>query len=157
MLRYAHLLMGAVLAAGAAGAQQDVIALPSSAGQVSFPHRGHVEEFEIECGECHHDTRASKLAFPHQDYLDDFWIDCRICHRESDPTSAAVRDCGQCHHAFPAKVADESLSAKVVIHRRCWSCHETGTGAQASRSCGSCHTGPRSSPGGGRAAPTAAD
>ncbi len=77
---------------------------------------------------------------PHDDYFEDFWIDCKVCHRESGVASEPQR-CSNCHHSTPAGIADESLSAKVVIHKSCWGCHESGTGVAASAACSSCHQG----------------
>jgi len=118
---------------------------PSAVGEVRFPHSLHAEELAVECSECHHETNAARLRMPHDEYFEDFWIDCRSCHQETG-SAVAPRSCAACHHASPASTADETLSAKVVIHRSCWGCHDSGTGEEASRSCGFCH-GDRQSPG----------
>lgn len=140
---------GVALALGAAGAASDApgapppdgeIVSPSPIGEVRFPHAMHAEELGLECAECHHETDAAELRMPHQEYLEDFWIDCGSCHRKGD-APAEPRGCGECHHASPASNADETLSAKVVIHRSCWGCHESGRGEEAGRSCGFCHAG----------------
>lgn len=135
-----------VAAQGQAGSSEPpaVLNLPSSMGEVAFPHRDHVAEFAVECKACHHETNARTLAIPHQGYFDDFWIDCKTCHGEHAPAGRQVVACSRCHHGSPANIADETLSAKVVMHKNCWSCHEVKTGAQASRACRTCHTGPRS-------------
>ena len=119
------------------------IVSPSVIGEVSFPHAFHVEELGFECSDCHHETDATRLNMPHEEYFEDFWIDCRTCHREAGP-AAEPQSCARCHHASPVSTADETLSAKVVIHRSCWECHDSGTGEEASRGCGFCHAGPRS-------------
>lgn len=124
----------------------DNILSPSSAGEVSFPHRFHFDDVEISCAECHHETAAAELDFPHEDYLADLWIDCHICHKGAQTGSMPSQKCSLCHHASPVTVADETASAKVVIHQLCWSCHELGKGAEASRGCADCHTGPQASP-----------
>jgi hypothetical protein len=116
----------------------DEMVSPSAVGEVRFPHALHAEELGLECSECHHETDAASLRMPHEEYLEDFWIDCRSCHRESS-LPAVAQSCGECHHASPTSTADETLSAKVVIHRSCWSCHDSGVGEEASRSCGFCH------------------
>lgn len=121
-------------------AQADDPSPPAAIGAVIFPHQLHTEDLEIECSECHHETNADVLSFPHEDYLEDFWIDCRVCHRTSGAAAATARDCTNCHHPAPANVADQTLSAKVVIHKRCWNCHEVGSGVKASRTCGDCHS-----------------
>jgi hypothetical protein len=109
-------------------------------GDVSFQHWLHADDLGIECTACHHETDAAALDVPHTEYFSDFWIDCEICHR---PDAAPTRPqaCSNCHHSSPVDIADETLSSKVVIHRRCWDCHETGTGSAASASCPACHAG----------------
>ena len=120
----------------------DVLVTPSCAGEVNFPHKFHFEDLEIECIDCHHETNAAGLNIPHEDYFEDFWIDCLVCHGRSE-TPAAAQSCSNCHHSAPNNIADETLSAKVVIHKNCWQCHESGTGQEASQSCKFCHQGPK--------------
>ena len=43
--------------------------------------------------------------------------------------------------ANPRNIADETLSAKVVVHQQCWKCHPVGTGKEASAVCEKCHSG----------------
>ncbi len=126
----------------------DEMVFPSAVGEVRFPHSLHAEELGFDCSDCHHETNATRLRMPHEEYFEDFWIDCRSCHRESE-SPAEPRNCDECHHASPTSNADETLSAKVVIHRSCWGCHDSGVGEEASRSCGFCHSDRRSSTGEG--------
>ena len=121
-------------------APPEVIVSPASVGDVTFAHQMHVDDFEIPCAECHHETDAVRLQMPHEDYLQDFWIDCTTCHHDSE-TPACPQACSTCHHSAPHTVADETMSAKVVIHQSCWKCHEVATGPDASRNCGTCHQG----------------
>jgi len=121
-----------------------IINSPSTAGEVSFPHQEHFEEFEFECETCHHETNATELKFPHEDYFNDFWIDCTICHHKGGTTILVAQACSKCHHDSPANIADETLSSKVVIHKSCWECHEVDKGQEASRNCKFCHSGPKS-------------
>jgi hypothetical protein len=116
---------------------------PSSVGEVTFPHLFHFEDLEIECVECHHEINAAKLITPHDEYFNDFWIDCNICHNGNETVRMEAQACSECHHTHPYGIADETLSAKVVIHQSCWGCHEVGTGAAASESCEMCHIGER--------------
>jgi len=131
----ARIAIAALLAgvAGAADPDSGVLQL----GDVPFPHERHYSDLEIECVTCHHETAAPPLQIPHADYFDDFWIDCATCHSRKD---TGQRACASCHHARPANLSDETLSAKVVVHKSCWTCHEIGTGPSASRGCRSCHT-----------------
>ncbi len=115
--------------------------LPSSVGEVSFPHLFHFEDLEIECVECHHEINATKLNTPHPDYFKSSWINCKICHNGSEKIKQKVYTCSNCHHTNPTNIADETLSTKVVVHKNCWNCHEVGTGVDASESCEMCHSG----------------
>jgi len=107
--------------------------------KATFPHEKHAAEFGVECVKCHHETNAKPLAIPHMGYFDDLWIDCGTCHHKAGAEALGPQACSTCHHAKNGDIADETLSAKVVIHKNCWSCHEVGTGASASASCKTCH------------------
>lgn len=109
------------------------------AGEVVFPHALHADDLGFECTECHHETNARVLDIPHPEYFVDFWLECGVCHGEA---AGAPRSCSDCHHDSPASIGDETLSAKVVIHRSCWQCHDAGVGVEASRSCATCHLEP---------------
>jgi len=115
---------------------------PSLMGEVIFPHDEHSDEFELDCEECHHETNAAPLEFPHPQMFDDFWVDCEICHHPAGSADLEPQSCAHCHHSSNGNAADETLSAKVVIHQLCWKCHEVGVGVEASEGCENCHTGP---------------
>jgi hypothetical protein len=116
----------------------DQIVSPSSVGEVVFPHRKHFEDLGLACAECHHETQAAVLKIPHPDYFADFWINCKICHREQG-VPLAPQSCSACHHSSLSNIADQTLSAKVAIHRNCWRCHPVDTGEKATTSCAFCH------------------
>lgn len=139
-------LAGGICLWGAVSAQHvqkkpptSVIVSPSTLGEVEFPHQFHFEDLEVECQTCHHETNATVLKMPHADYFEDFWIDCRICHKSDSPAVSRPQACSTCHHDSPTDIADETLSAKVVIHKNCWECHELEKGENASRGCSDCH------------------
>ncbi|MFC2163958.1 cytochrome c3 family protein [Acidobacteriota bacterium] len=138
-------LVAAVMVFGSVAQSQQkvqvlpIIKSPSTVGEVAFPHELHFDALEIECQTCHHEINAQKLNIPHKDYFDDFWIDCRICHGHDGGQISQAQSCSNCHHDSPTDIADETLSAKVVIHKNCWECHEVEVGAQASQSCQVCH------------------
>lgn len=117
----------------------DEISYPSSVGDVRFTHKRHAQEQEIECVECHHQIHASDLATPHPDYMESSWVSCRTCHDSNPDNSEQYYRCSICHLPDPDDISDETLSSKVVIHRSCWNCHESGTGVEASKSCAECH------------------
>jgi Na+-transporting methylmalonyl-CoA/oxaloacetate decarboxylase gamma subunit len=105
-----------------------------------FQHDKHNEEQQIACKTCHHETNAAKLKIPHQEYFKDFWIDCQICHHDKNKPQESVA-CSDCHKSSLTNITDETLSAKVVIHKSCGrqGCHEIGRGKDASNSCSECH------------------
>lgn len=118
----------------------ETIRWPSAAGEVVFAHRFHAEETGADCVACHHETAAASLAVPHPDYFDDFWVDCATCH--TGAASAGARRCSTCHPEQSSGPNVEMPTAKVAIHRSCWSCHELDRGATASQQCGTCHERP---------------
>ena len=118
------------------------IIFPSSVGEVIFPHQMHISNLGIKCVECHHQISAKTLVTPHPDYLKSSWINCAICHNsKSDRIKPKAYTCSECHHSDPSNIADETLSAKVVIHKKCWTCHPVGVGKEASKGCQLCHSG----------------
>ena len=117
------------------------ISIPSSVGEVIFRHQMHIGDLSIKCVECHHQINAKTLSTPHPDYLKSSWINCKVCHDESGKIRRKAYTCSDCHHSNPMDIADETLSAKVVIHKKCLKCHEVGTGKEASKSCDKCHSG----------------
>jgi hypothetical protein len=133
--------------AGSGGVQVPAeITIPSSVGEVTFRHQAHFKDRAIECVQCHHQINARTLNTPHPDYLKSSWINCKVCHEEPGKAKAKqkVYACSECHRAVPANIADETLSAKVVVHRQCWKCHDVSTAKEASKSCELCHSGKRS-------------
>ena len=113
---------------------------PSAVGEVPFQHKKHVQDGAA-CADCHHEINAKSLKTPHPGYLESSSIKCETCHNELDKSKQKVYTCSKCHPTNPINIADESLSAKVVIHKQCWECHQVGTGKKASKRCESCHSG----------------
>jgi hypothetical protein len=126
-------------ASAASSDMPDVVTFNASVGAVHFPHKFHVEELELECVRCHHQVSAVQLKTPHPGYLDSSWINCHLCHDPKEKTGKTYYKCSKCHHVNPNKIADETLSSKVVTHESCWKCHESGTGVEASKGCPECH------------------
>jgi len=112
------------------------VVFESSIGNVTFPHARHLK---MGCQTCHHQIKAGPLQTPHPDYLDSTWIHCDTCHSEEAASGGAYYKCSLCHHSDPSDIADETLSSKVVTHKSCWKCHQSGTGPEASKGCGDCH------------------
>ncbi|HEY7532442.1 MAG TPA: cytochrome c3 family protein [Nitrospiraceae bacterium] len=144
-----HLLAGAaliLLVAAGLPAKSDTGQIPSlmtissAVGEVTFLHEAHFKDRGIQCAECHHQINAKKLQTPHADYLQSSWINCKVCHEEQGKTKEQIYTCSKCHRTSPVNIADETLSAKVVIHKQCWKCHEVGTAKEAAKSCELCHS-----------------
>ncbi len=119
-----------------------VIKIPSTIGEVSFPHQKHYTELGTACKTCHHETNAINLKVPHPEYFSDVWTNCSNCHHEKI-THAGPMKCSHCHKVNPTDFADETISAKVVIHKQCGSCHGLNTGSDATKNCKFCHSGER--------------
>jgi len=117
------------------------IEFASSVGDVKFPHQKHISDFGAKCADCHHQIDARPLKTPHPDYFSSSWINCSTCHTDSAKTVQKAYVCSACHETMPKNITDETLSAKVVIHKQCWKCHAVGTGKDASKACEKCHTG----------------
>ncbi|OGA53386.1 MAG: hypothetical protein A3G25_06225 [Betaproteobacteria bacterium RIFCSPLOWO2_12_FULL_63_13] len=117
------------------------IIIPSSVGAIRFPHQMHIKDLSVKCVDCHHQINARPLSTPHPDYFSSTWINCRTCHEQSEKLSKKAFVCSECHTARPKNIADETLSAKVVVHKQCWKCHAVGTGKEASKACEKCHSG----------------
>ena len=122
---------------------EDEIVTETPVGEVTFPHYMHAEALEIACTDCHHETSAKALYNPHPQYFKHVWSDCNTCHRDDLPNGLVAGKCSSCHPASPRSTSDAALSAKVVIHQKCWDCHEVGTGQDAAKECSYCHSGPR--------------
>lgn len=118
---------------------KEIIISPSTLGAVTFPHKLHFDDLGIECATCHHETNAAKLEMPHENYYINFRIDCRLCHKMDGTTATQAQACSNCHLESPKSTSDEDLSAKVVIHKHCWECHEISIGKKAGQGCKSCH------------------
>lgn len=115
------------------------ITIQSSFGNVVLPHDIHVKKVKLKCNVCHHQIKAKELDTPHPDYMTSSWISCQTCHAADSEFTRKYYKCSVCHHSEPNDIADETLSSKVVIHKSCWKCHETGTGVKASERCSQCH------------------
>jgi hypothetical protein len=112
------------------------IRFASAVGDVVFLHESHFKDRGIPCVQCHHQINAKVLNTPHPEYLKLSTVNCQVCHKETERT---VYSCTECHDAKRRDIADETLSAKVVIHKQCQTCHSVGIGKDASTACLLCH------------------
>ena len=137
------LLFASLPAGSDSGAMPAVKSFPSSVGEVMFTHQIHVQDRAIKCVECHHQIDAKQFKTPHPDYFKSSSINCDVCHNQSERIKQKAYVCSECHRTNPINIADETLSAKIVIHKKCWNCHQVGTGKEASAGCEKCHSGKR--------------
>ena len=114
----------------------NIVTFESSVGDVQFPHRVHQK---MGCKKCHHQINAKDLVTPHDEYLNYSRVNCIRCHDEAENNNVYY-GCAKCHHSNLENIADETLSSKVVLHKNCWTCHLSGTGAEASERCSECHS-----------------
>ena len=117
------------------------ITMPASVGEVTFRHEMHIRDLSVKCVDCHHQINAKPLSTPHPDYFSSSWINCKTCHDEPQNLAKKAYVCSECHKTRPKNIADETLSAKVVVHKQCWKCHAVGTGKDATNNCDKCHSG----------------
>ncbi len=117
------------------------INIPSAVGEITFRHQMHMKDLSIKCVDCHHQINAKSLNTPHPNYFGSSWINCKTCHEESGKIAQKAYICSECHQSRPKNIADETLSAKVVVHKQCWKCHPVSTGKDASYGCEKCHSG----------------
>lgn len=111
-------------------------------GAAKFSHFQHFEELEIACVECHHETNAGRLVTPHASYFEGLRVDCALCHERGGEERLAPLACVECHPKVADGAHDQLMSTKVVVHRTCWTCHDQGTGPEASENCLFCHEPP---------------
>ena len=96
-------------------------------GIVKFTHKAHIEDYQIACGECHHDSKGKPLTL-----------------KMGDP----VQNCIACHSKPSRKKKGAKGKEKLeyhaeALHMNCIGCHkaynkENGTKA-APAGCGKCH------------------
>ncbi len=124
------------------GGPPDTVTFPSHVGEVTFPHAMHVEDLGIDCTDCHHPVTAPKLDTPHPKTFESCSVRCDTCHGRKD-TEPADHRCTTCHTKTVDAAHDAIPSVKVALHETCFTCHEVGTGPDASGSCANCHSGPK--------------
>jgi len=97
-------------------------------GIVTFTHKAHVEDYEIACGECHHDSNGKPLTLKMGDPVQN----CIVCHSKPSRKTKGVK----------GKKAKLEFHAEA-LHMNCIGCHkaynkENGTKA-APAGCSKCH------------------
>lgn len=82
---------------------------------VEFTHLVHVEDYGIECNECHHDYKSGENV-----------------RQEGDP----VKKCVVCHN--PSKKQGQVHRLVFAFHFNCKTCHNENEGGP--KECKECHT-----------------
>ena len=95
-------------------------------GIVQFTHTKHIKDYNIDCGECHHDDAGKPLALKDGD---------------------SVQGCGECHSNFgKLSKADKKLSKaekikgfhEQALHANCKGCHKKQK--KGPSKCNDCHS-----------------
>jgi len=96
-------------------------------GICKFTHKAHIEDYQIACGDCHHDSKGQPLELKMGDPVQN----CIACHSKPSRKKKGVK-------------GKEKLDYHAeALHMNCIGCHkkynkENGTKA-APASCGKCH------------------
>lgn len=122
------------------------VVLDNNGGRVIFTHAAHVEEYGLECADCHHDDiedQEAPLACGtcHPPAFD---ADFRAEHQKAFSTEDA---CLRCHDDTPTVPLDDDNRPYVediptradAFHQQCMSCHEEYGGPFGEDSCYQCH------------------
>lgn len=88
----------------------------NSQGPVEFSHLSHAEDYELSCGECHHDYMDSKNTWKKGDW---------------------VNKCVECHD--PCKSDGNVKKLKMAFHKNCIGCHRKINNDAPFRKCKDCH------------------
>jgi len=96
-------------------------------GIVQFTHKAHIDDYQIACGECHHDSNGKPLTLKMGDPVQN----CIACHAKPSRKKRGVK--GKAVLEFHAE----------ALHNNCIGCHkaynkENGTKA-APAGCSKCH------------------
>jgi len=98
-----------------------------SKGIVQFTHKAHIEDYQLACGKCHHDSKGKPLTLKMGDPVQN----CIACHSKPSRKGKGVKG---------KEVLEYHAEA---LHENCIGCHkeynkENGTKA-APAGCGKCH------------------
>ena len=147
-------LVAALLVVAVAGfllpeGKQDVparIVLDNTGGRVIFTHQVHVEDYGLDCTDCHHDDigqdRPLACGTCHPAAFDKKF---RAEHQKAFPSDEA---CLRCHSEVPkGELAPEDRpdtdfmpTRADAFHQQCQSCHEDmGSGPYGKDACYQCH------------------
>jgi hypothetical protein len=121
------------------------VVLDNSGGRVIFNHLTHVDDYGLECSDCHHD-----------DIGQDTPIACGNCHpaafdkkfkAEHMKNFKSDEACLRCHDEKPTGPLSEEDRPDIesiptrseAFHKQCMSCHEDMGGPYGEDSCYECH------------------
>ncbi len=112
-----------------------------------FPHKKHVVDRNIQCGQCHGKIEETELAT--RDFLPRM-AGCFTCHQMSGAAQGDAKgECNVCHLVEPNGKLSVSFGAGMLIppqwlhnsaHTADWIERHKGVAANDSAFCGSCHT-----------------
>jgi hypothetical protein len=90
------------VAQAASGEPPDVVEYTPAYGRVTFPHTKHIEDYEIDCGGCHHEDMEggmAKCGGCHESAKTIFHDRCKGCHSKlkSEGKETGPVKCKECH------------------------------------------------------------
>jgi hypothetical protein len=98
---------------------------------VQFTHKKHVSEYQLKCGDCHHDKAGHPVTLKHGDNVDR----CITCH--SKPGEIKGKK------AKGMSNSDKRSYHANALHDNCLGCHKelkkSGKNQKAPTSCNKCH------------------
>lgn len=108
---------------------------------VQFNHKKHMEDYNIDCGTCHHDDKGQPLTLKIGDYVQR----CDECHNRDKPVKKDAKFQGI---AVGKKKPVDIMTHKNALHESCIGCHitsnkkggdATGKKGPSPTSCRACH------------------
>jgi len=133
----AMFLFGTSINASEAGAVKDVFEMKNTEafekhkmGICVFSHKKHATEYDITCGECHHDENGKPLELKEGDAVQG----CMECHEEAGKPK---KEKGMSKDEWKEMQLEYYYGA---IHSNCIDCHKSGGAGPVK--CAECHPKP---------------
>lgn len=142
-------LVAALVGYSMPAAEQDAptrVVMDNTGGRVIFSHMSHIDDYGLDCADCHHDDTGLDTYLPcGACHPTEFNEEFRTSHAKNFPSQEA---CLRCHDEVPeGPLAPEERPLKEDIplraeafHSLCMGCHEENGGPYGSDSCNECHS-----------------
>lgn len=121
------------------------VVMDNAGGRVIFSHKFHIEDYGLECTDCHHDDiEAETYLACGSCHPSEFNEAFRTDHPERFPDDEA---CLRCHYDTPTETLSDDDRPDTdfiplradAFHTQCMSCHEENGGPYGDDSCNDCH------------------